>query len=144
MANSSISWLRAKSLGRAADRGLGDTPNNWQLVRDPLPAMEWKEMRAGRIARVAGLAATGGFPDAPLTIPPNQKVALLLDNTEVTTAFASLVVSGGKDATICVTYAEALKDAKGEKGNRNAIAGKELTDVRDEYIADGAENRTFT
>src|SRR5207249_4898009 len=36
------------------------------------------------------------------------------------------------------------KDAKGEKGNRNAVAGKEIIGVYDEYIADGAENRTFT
>ena len=140
----STRWQKAHSLGRAADRGLGDTPNNWQLVRDPLPAMEWREMPGGRVVRASGLAITRGFPDAPLTIPPNQKVTLLLDNAQLTTAFTNLVVSGGKDASIRVTYSEALKDAKGEKGNRNAIAGKEITGVYDAYIADGAENRTFT
>src|SRR4029077_12106235 len=117
--------------------------NNWQLIRDPLPAMEWREMPGGRVVRSSGLATSGGFPDAPLAIPANQKVTLLLDNAELTTAFTNLVVSGGKDATIRVTYAEALKDAKGEKGNRNEIAGKQIIGVYDEYIADGAENRTF-
>src|SRR5438874_2112196 len=120
------------------------TPNNWQLVRDPLPAMEWRERPGGRVVRASGLATTRGFPDAPLTIPASQKVTLLLDNAELTTAFTNLVVSSGKDASIRVTYAEALKDAKGEKGNRNAVAGKEIIGVYDEYIADGAENRTFT
>lgn len=140
-------WQKSQSLGPASDRGLGDTPNNWQLMPDPLPAMEWREASGGRIVRVSGLATTatgGGFPDAPLEIAPNQKVTLLLDNAELTTAFTILVVSGGKDARIRVTYAEALKDAKGEKGNRNEIAGKTITGVYDEYIADGGEKRTFS
>ncbi len=137
-------WKKAQPLGPAADRRLGDTPNNWQLIRDPLPAMEWRETPGGRIVRASGMAATGGFPDAPLEIAANQKVSLLLDNTVLTTAFTNLVVSDGKDASIRVTYAEALKDAKGEKGNRNEIAGKKIVGVYDEYIADGAENRTFT
>ena len=140
-------WQKAQSLGPASDRGLGDTPNNWQLIRDPLPPMEWREKPCGRIVRASGMATnatSGGFPDAPLAIAPNQKVTLLLDNSELTTAFTNLVVSGGKDASIRVTYAEALKDAKGEKGNRNEIAGKNIVGVYDEYIADGAEKRTLS
>jgi alpha-L-rhamnosidase len=141
--STSSHWQKAQSLGPASDRGLGDTPNNWQLIRDPLPAMEWREMPRGRVIKASGIASSTRFPDAPLTIPPNQKVTLLLDNAELTTAFTNLVVSGGKDAGIRVTYAEALKDAKGEKGNRNEISGKQIIGVYDEYIADGAENRTF-
>ena len=140
-------WQKAQSLGPASDRGLGDTPNNWQLMLDPLPAMEWRETSGGRIVRASGLATSavsGGFPDAPLAISPNQKVTLLLDNSALTTAFTNLVVSGGKNASIRVTYAEALKDAKGEKGNRSEIAGKNIVGVHDEYIADGAEKRTFS
>jgi len=140
----SAHWKKAQPLGPAANRGLGDTPNNWQLIRDPLPAMDWRETPGGRIARASGMATTGGFPDAPLEIEANKKVSLLLDNTVLTTAFTNLVVSGGKDASIRVTYTEALTDAKGEKGNRNEIDGKKIIGVYDEYIADGAENRTFT
>ena len=146
-ASASPHWQKAQPLGPASDRGLGDTPNNWQLVRDPLPAMEWREMSGGRIVRTSGLATSatsGGFPNAPLVIAPNSTVTLLLDNSELTTAFTNLVVSGGKDASIRVTYAEALKDAKGEKGNRNEIVGKNIVGVYDEYIADGAEKRTFS
>jgi len=137
-------WKKAQPLGPAADRGLGDTPNNWQLIRDPLPAMDWRETPGGQIVRMSGIATAGGFPDAPLEVAANQKVSLLLDNTVLTTAFTNLVVSGGKDASIRVTYAEALKDAKGEKGNRNEIAGKKIIGVYDEYITDGAENRTLS
>ena len=42
-----------------------------------------------------------------------------------------------------LTYAEALFNDKGEKGNRNDIAGKHIEGIFDEFIADGAQNRTF-
>jgi alpha-L-rhamnosidase len=142
--SSSPYWQKAQPIGPASDRGLGDTPNNWQLIRDPLPAMEWHKMPGGRAVRASGIALSARFPDTPMAIPPNQKVTLLLDNTELTTAFTNLLVSGGKDASIRVTYAEALNDAKGEKGNRNEIVGKQIIGVYDEYIADGADNRTFS
>ncbi len=93
--------------------------------------------------RSSGLTTTGGFPDGPVEIGANQKVSILLDNGELTTAFTELAISGGKDASIRVTYAEALKDDKGEKGNRNEIAGKKIIGVYDEYVADGAANRTL-
>ena len=139
----STRWKKAETIGPAAERGMGDTPNNWQLVRDPLPTMEWREMPGGRVVRSSGLTTTGGFPDRPVEIGANQKVSILLDNGELTTAFTELAISGGKDAGIRVTYAEALKDEKGEKGNRNEIAGKKIVGVYDEYVADGAANRTL-
>jgi alpha-L-rhamnosidase len=136
-------WKKAASIGPAAERGIGDTPNNWQLVRDPLPAMEWRETLGGRVVRSSGVTTTGGFPDEAVEIGANQKVSILLDNGELTTAFAELAVGGGKGASIRVTYAEALKDAKGEKGNRNEIAGKKIIGIYDEFVADGARNRTL-
>jgi alpha-L-rhamnosidase len=139
--SASTRWKKAESIGPAAERGMGDTPNNWQLVRDPLPAMEWRETPGSRVVRSSGLTATGGFPDGPVEIGANRKVSILLDNGELTTAFTDLPVSGGKDARIRVTYAEALKDDKGEKGNRNEIAGKKIIGVYDEFVADGAPNR---
>jgi alpha-L-rhamnosidase len=141
--STSSRWKKAETIGPAAERGMGDTPNNWQLVRDPLPAMEWREMPGGRVVRSSGLTTTEGFPDRPVEIEANQKVSILLDNGELTTAFTELAISGGKDASIRVTYAEALKDERGEKGNRNEIAGKKIIGVYDEYVADGADNRTL-
>jgi alpha-L-rhamnosidase len=139
----STRWKKAQPIGQAAERGMRDTPNNWQLVRDPLPAMEWREMPGGRVVRSSGITAVGRFPDDVLEIGANQKASILLDNGELTTAFTELAISGGRDASIRVTYAEALKDAKGEKGNRNEIAGKKIVGVYDQYVADGAANRTL-
>jgi alpha-L-rhamnosidase len=136
-------WKKAEPIGPAAERGTGDTPNNWQLVKNPLPGMESREKPGGRVVRSSGLTTNGGFPDGPVEIAAHQKVSILLDNGELTTAFAELAVSGGRDARIRVTYAEALKNDKGEKGNRNEIAGKNITGVYDEYVADGAARRTL-
>jgi alpha-L-rhamnosidase len=141
--STSARWKKAESIGPAAEGGMGDTPNNWQLVRDPLPAMEWREMPGGRVVRSSGIAPAGGFPDGPLGIGANQKVSILLDNEELTTAVMELAVNGGKDANIRVTYAEALQDDKGEKGNRNEISGKKIVGVYDEFVADGAPGRTL-
>ena len=41
------------------------------------------------------------------------------------------------------SYAEALKDAKGNKGNRNEIEGKTIVGVTDEFRPDGGERRRF-
>jgi hypothetical protein len=136
-------WGHAQSLGPAAERGLGDTPNNWQLVRDELPPMEWREIPAGRVVRVSEGFTASKFPDGAMQIGPNQKVSVLLDEGELTTAYPSLAISGGKSAKVRFTYAEALKDAAGNKGDRNEIAGKTIQGAYDEYISDGAEKRTF-
>ena len=52
-------------------------------------------------------------------------------------------MSGGRDATIAVTYSEALYDAQGHKGNRNEIAGRHIQGITDEFIAGGGDERRF-
>ncbi len=65
-ASTSSRWQKAQPLGPASNRELGDTPNNWQLIRDPLPAMEWREMPGGRVVRSSGLARPAeDFPTRP-------------------------------------------------------------------------------
>jgi len=45
-----------------------------------------------------------------------------------------LAVSGGQGSTVRLTYAEALVDGQGEKGNRNEIAGKHIEGLVDEFL----------
>jgi alpha-L-rhamnosidase len=47
--------------------------------------------------------------DAALTLPPGEKVDLVLDMGVLTTAFPQLKVAGGAGSTIRLTYAEALR-----------------------------------
>ena len=105
--------------------------------------MESTPQPGGKVVRSSGIASTADFPDSAITIPANTTASILIDNGVLTTGYPELDLSGGKAATIRLTYAEALYDAHGHKGNRNDITGKTIRGVYDEYIADGAAHRTF-
>lgn len=142
------SWSAAVVLGppdMVSISGPAPKASTWTLMPDPLPAMESTLQPAGRVVRSTGIAGTS-FPAAPLTIPAHAHVTLLLDNGVLTTAYPQLAVAEGAGARIRLTYAEALYDAHGEKGNRNEIAGKHM-DMRlrhDTFLpGGGSAARTF-
>jgi alpha-L-rhamnosidase len=137
------SWTKPISLGRAALRGTTDAPNNWQLVADPLPAMQFSETEAGRVVRATGMDVPTGNPLNDFTVPAHAKVGILLDNSQLTTAYPALVVSGGEGATVRLTYSEALVDDRGEKGNRNQSEGKHITGLQDEFLPGGCHSCRF-
>ena len=139
---SAANWKLAQPIGRATLLGSIQQENNWQLMPDPLPPMERTLTPAGRVVRSSGVSSSG-FPDAGFTLPAHARATLLIDNTHLTTAFPELTVSRGRGATIRLTYAEALVDAKGQKGNRNDIAGKHIIGIYDEFVPDGSSNRSF-
>lgn len=124
-------WSKAVTLGRGALRGERDSPNNWQLVADPLPPMEYKSIPAGSIVRATGIEKPSTFP---CFVPAHSKATLLLDQTELITAYPTLILSSGAGSQIRLTYAEALYDDKGQKGNRNEIAGKHIQGTTDEFV----------
>lgn len=139
----SSGWETPKPLGHAATREAQDAANNWELVQDSLPPMEHRLVDAGTAVRVEGLSSIPSFPAAPLTIPPDSHVVLLLDHHVLQTAYPELTVSGGRDAEIRLTYSEALYDAQGHKGNRNDIADRHIQGITDEFIAGGGAARSF-
>ena len=138
-------WTKAVTLGRGALRWERDAPNNWQLVSDSLPPMEMKEVRSGRIVRVTGMNPpnptvqnfSAPNPSA-FTVPPKTKASILLDQTELITGYPALTVSDGAGSKIRLTYAEALYDENGQKGDRNQIQGKHILGVSDEFLPSGA------
>ena len=141
-------WARAIPLGQAAGREAQDSPTPWMLVKNPLPPMRYSPISAGRVVRVAGIPNPAGTSsdsaslDKPLTIPAHTDATILLDNGVLTTAYPVLETSGGRDSSIELTYAEALYDAKGDKGNRNEIAGRHIEGLSDHIVADG-QQRTY-
>jgi hypothetical protein len=136
-------WTGARSLGRAAVRGVQDSGTPWMLVRDPLPPMSYAPISAGRVVRVSGLGATAPASlEEPLTAPPHSEVTILVDRGTLTTAYPTLETSGGRDASIGLTYAEALYDADHKKGNRNETADRHIEGVRDQIVSDGGK-RTY-
>jgi alpha-L-rhamnosidase len=136
-------WEAPRMLGHASTREAQDAPNAWELVQDELPPMEHRDVEAGSVVRAEGIQPLPTFPQEPLKIPSNSHITLLLDRHELQTAYPELVVSGGKDADIHLTYSEALYDAQGKKGNRDVIDGRHIEGVTDQFIADGGEDRIF-
>jgi alpha-L-rhamnosidase len=115
----------------------------WQLVPRSIPPMEEKPLRFARVRRAAGIEPTEGFlkREGDLVVPARSRARLLLDQSHLTNAYAVLETSGGQGSTVTLTYAEALKDAKGEKGNRNEIDGKTIEGVKDVFRPDGGDHR---
>ncbi len=117
----------------------------WHLVPRSIPPMEERILRFARVRRARGVAADDGvlLGHDDLTIPPHTSASLLLDQSHLTNAYAVLHVSGGAGSEIALTYAEALKDADGRKGNRNEIDGKRIAGVKDVFFPDGGSHRRF-
>ncbi len=121
------------------------TDNFWNLVPRNIPLFEETLQRIPVVRRSSGLTTIADFSDGlhPLTIPAHSNVRILLDQTYNTVAYPELRTNGGKDASVKLTYAEALFDKKGEKGNRNDIDGKEIKGNYDIFHPDGGANRVF-
>lgn len=121
--------------------GTGSGLSRWQLVPDPLPPMEFSEIPIGRIARVEGLV---GVERLPVTVPAHTRVSLLIDRETMTTAFPELTTNGGAGSTVRLTYAEALVDDQGRKGDRSAIAQRHIIGLSDTFLPDGGAGRVWT
>ena len=121
--------------------GTGSGLNRWLLVPDPLPRMEFSDLAIGTIVRVEGAS---GVDRLPAIIPAHTLAKILIDRGAMTTAYPELAVSGGKGASVRITYAEALVDAKGLKGNRNETANRSILGLVDTFAADGGPHRVWS
>lgn len=138
-------WVAAKTLNfPAKPRGLG-TDGNWGLVPRTIPMMTEKPLRLTTVRRSEHGKMDNAFLQgkSPVTISTNTKAVFLLDQGYLTNAYPELTVSQGKGATITLSYAEALVDSKGQKGNRNELEGRTLRGFDDQFVADGGSKRTF-
>ncbi|MFN8356594.1 MAG: alpha-L-rhamnosidase N-terminal domain-containing protein [Spirosomataceae bacterium] len=134
-------WVTALTVMRGEPAGYG-TDNYWTLTPRTIPAMEEKPQIIEQIRRAEGMTLAAGKLTFPITIPANSKVKILLDQTFNTVAYPELTVSGGKSASVQLTYAEALfKDRK--KANRNEIEGREIMGNYDVFLPDGGAERHF-
>ncbi len=140
------SWTPALPLGDASPRAIQDTRSRWMLVSDPLPAQEETLQRLAHVVRTTGADVAPEFlaGHAPVTIPANTEASLLLDQSFETTAYPELMTGGGRGSQIRITYAEALFDASGHKGNRNETEGKKIRGLYDEFLPDGGVHRVFS
>ncbi|GAB4038805.1 family 78 glycoside hydrolase catalytic domain [Spirosoma gilvum] len=138
-------WVAAKAFGfPAKPRGLG-SDGNWGLVPRTIPMMEEKPIRLASVRRTENGKMDDSFlqGNSPVTVSKNTKAVFLLDQGNLTNAYPELTVSKGKGAVVTLSYAEALIDAKGQKGNRNEVNGRTLRGFDDQFVADGTDKRTF-
>jgi alpha-L-rhamnosidase len=133
-------------VGRLALRNApGVSEGAWLLVPRDIPPMEETPMRFASVRRVDGVSAADGVirGSGDAVIPAKTKASILLDQSRTTNAYPVLETSGGAASTITLTYAEALVDANGQKGNRNEIEGRTIRGVRDVFHLDGGLRRRF-
>ena len=143
-------WLSAQWCDVAGGRGDGHAggilysggkllmPRRTDLLR------EKKELFNG-IARVEGIEKDEDFlkEKKPFVIPANKKITILIDHKYMTVGYPEMIVSGGVGAHIQVKYAETLFKSPQLKGNRNDLAGKIMIGIKDVFMPDGGQNRTF-
>ncbi len=138
-------WAAPRLLGYGTPYGHGTDIDHWLRPRN-IPAMEETPLRFTRVRRAEGVEVTAGFVEgaAPLIVPAQTRASFLLDQGTETNAFPQLTLSGGRDAKVRLTYAEALLDARGEKGDRDEVAGRHVAGMTDEFRPDGGNGRLFT
>jgi alpha-L-rhamnosidase len=136
-------WKKAVAIGAGARRGASLQENNWQLTIDPLPQMTTEQQPMGKLVRNRGAEVVGEVDTAMYKVVPHSHATLLLDRGYLTTAYPEFTATGGTNASVQLKYAEALLDAKDEKGNRNEIEGKHIVGVYDEFLIDGKPERIY-
>ncbi|MEP7277002.1 MAG: alpha-L-rhamnosidase N-terminal domain-containing protein [Bacteroidota bacterium] len=145
--DSNSMWLPAIISEKVPSKTIVSTnPTLRHLTPSQIPMPEERILRLAHIRYAKGTDA--GTDDllkgtGSLNIHPGADVTLLLDQEYLTTAYISLLTSGGKGAKITITYAEALFDSSGAKGNRNEIKNKTIKGNHDVFILDGGDNRLF-
>jgi hypothetical protein len=142
-------WKKAQQIGYGVPKnilgGFG-TMNNWMLVPSIIPQMELKDERLVKIAKIEGnIKLPEGFPVVKndVVIPAKTSVKIILDQSYLTNAYPNVEFSHGKDASITLSYTEALYTKFPYKGNRNEVEGKGFLGRTDSLIADGSNNQKF-
>jgi len=134
-------WLGYYVAGAPETIDAREATTDWQsaavskprpLTPDPLPQMTYALADNGHLVRGEGV-----FPAAPQTIPAHSHVTLLIRRENMVAAYPRLQVSGGRDAVIKATYAEALYDQAGKKGIRDEVSDRAVRGLTDTFIANG-------
>lgn len=135
-------WLSAEELSKGMTRNkvAYGGPNGWMLQPSPLPALEMKEEHTLKVRQSSGTKQKGQM----LTIPAKTSARILLDNGVLTNAYFTLLMNGGKDANIGITYGESMFNGYPNKCNRNEADGKVIWGRTDSIVCDGTNKQVFT
>ena len=111
----------------------------WQLEPRSIPPMDEVPQRLANVRRAIGVDSADGLVRGTraVIVPAHAHASLLLDQSRTTMAYPIIETSGGAGSTVRLTYAEALVDAGGNKGNRNDVEGRTIRGVHDVFHPDG-------
>jgi hypothetical protein len=125
--------------------GYGES-SGWLLVPSQLPQMELKMQRLMKLSRSEGINIPASFPEKKneITIPANTNATILLDQTFLTNAYPTISFRQGLNASITLSYAEALYSKYPFKGDRSILEGKILMGRKDSVLSDGNRFQQFT
>jgi len=139
-------WADAELVFQNTGFRFGGGGERWTLIPSVIPGMELTPERLQEVRRSEGVSVPSSFPAEPaeIEVPANTTASILMDQTYLTNSYPTLVFSGGENSTIVITYAEALYDEDGVKGNRDVIEGKTISGRQDTLISDGSMNQHFT
>jgi hypothetical protein len=140
-------WQQAEGFVDRAFVGFGfNTRSGWTLTPAMIPPMELTPRRLVATRKTEGVDVPVTFPQekATITVQANSTARILLDQSFLTNAYPTLMFSGGKNASIVLTYSEGLYDAEGAKNNRDEIDGKSISGRQDTIISNGTTEQEFT
>lgn len=143
-------WQNAKQIFRGSPKnqlGAYGTTSGWMLVPSEIPQMEMKDERLLKVVNIQGnCSIPTGFPEKKneINIPAKSSVKIKLDQTYLTNGYLNLEFSGGKDASITLSYAESMYSTYPSKGNRNETDGKLFLGRKDSLISNGSKVQKFT
>ncbi|MDR1114584.1 MAG: alpha-L-rhamnosidase N-terminal domain-containing protein [Tannerella sp.] len=142
------SWKQAQPISRGTPKNtIGiDANKTWRLVPSTLPQMELQYQRLVKVRKAEGVTVPSPFPSekAAIRVPANTTASILLDQTFLTNAYPTLILKGGKNGTVTLTYAESLYNSDFSKDNRNETEGKNIVGKSDVIISDGSDDQCFT
>lgn len=141
-----ITWQQARILNTPVVMSGFGSDNIWTLAPRTIPQMEEKMQRMNVVSRVEGIKVNASFlkGNSSLKIAAHSHQKILIDQSFETVGYPVLKVSGGKNSMVKLTYAEALFDKNGHKGNRNDIEGKTIKGLFDIFYPDGEKERSFS
>jgi len=142
-------WIHARVIAAGVPRNIPTSfasTTAWMLTPSTLPPMQLTRQRIPAIRRSEGITVARDWPlqPQPVTIPANSQATILFDQTSLTNAYPYLVFSGGRNARLSLTYAEALYSHVPIKGNRSEIEGKIFIGRKDSILSDGGDRQVFT
>ncbi|HVT11674.1 MAG TPA: hypothetical protein VHE55_05370 [Fimbriimonadaceae bacterium] len=136
-------WREPHVICSAEERGTNSGGTPWMLIPRTLPAMRYERRERRPVFRTGFVGDASGESDGleagEIVVAPGKPV--LLDYGELLCAYPRLVafspVAG--QATLTLTYAEAMWTLSGEKGNRDEVRGKEMRGYQDRFVVDDKE-----